>query len=317
MRRVSAGKRIELTQRDFELFTVLSRYRYLRSNFLFAFLGGKSETRFKERLGHLYHEGRYINRPQQQWQFGNSRYAPVVYELDVEGERALRLVERWEATNPGLRNVRAGAQRQFLHQLMICECTASIELATKRHPGLRFISSRDILAKAPAEIRELDNPFEMPVAIPSTLLRSERTADAMTAIIPDELFGLEFIGEGRKSYRFFALEVDRGTMPVKRSDLRQSSYLRKILAYRQIAAQSVYKSHLGLPNFVVLNVALTEERMRSIMSAVAGVAHEGRSKLFLFKIVGSVAGIGKAEPIPHLLTEPWLRVGHDPVRLTG
>ncbi len=41
MRRISSGKRIELTARDIELFKLLSRYQYLRSNFLYAFLGGE------------------------------------------------------------------------------------------------------------------------------------------------------------------------------------------------------------------------------------------------------------------------------------
>ena len=90
MRRVSAGKRIELTERDIELFKLLNRYRYLRSNFLYSFLGGNSETRFKERLGHLYHDGRYINRPAQQWQFANCRHMPLIYELDAKGEQVLR-----------------------------------------------------------------------------------------------------------------------------------------------------------------------------------------------------------------------------------
>ena len=58
MRRFRTGKRIELTKRDIAIFRWLSRYRYLRSSYLHAFVGGKSETRFKERLGDLFHEGR-------------------------------------------------------------------------------------------------------------------------------------------------------------------------------------------------------------------------------------------------------------------
>jgi hypothetical protein len=70
MQRISSGKRIELTPRDIELFKLLYRYQYLRSGFLYAFVGGESQTRFKERLGDLYHDGRFINRPEQQWQGG-------------------------------------------------------------------------------------------------------------------------------------------------------------------------------------------------------------------------------------------------------
>src|SRR5712692_2567611 len=116
MRRVSAGKRVELTDRDVELFKLLDRYHYLRSTFLYAFLGGHSETRFKERLGHLYHDGGYINRPPQQWQFANSRHMPVIYELDTRGEQVLRDQGLLGDDSPLLARGRMGAQRQFAHQ---------------------------------------------------------------------------------------------------------------------------------------------------------------------------------------------------------
>jgi hypothetical protein len=78
MRRMSQGKRIALTPRDFDIFRWLCRYRYLRSTYLHAFVGGTSETRFKERLGDLFHEG-YLDRPDQQWQFSGYLSSPVVY----------------------------------------------------------------------------------------------------------------------------------------------------------------------------------------------------------------------------------------------
>jgi hypothetical protein len=59
MRRISSGKRIELTMRDIELFKLLYRYQYLRSDFLYAFLGGESEIRFDKRAAYEeYHGGR-------------------------------------------------------------------------------------------------------------------------------------------------------------------------------------------------------------------------------------------------------------------
>lgn len=50
MQRTGPGKRIELSPRDIETFKLLRRYRYLRSTYIYAFVGGASETRFKERL---------------------------------------------------------------------------------------------------------------------------------------------------------------------------------------------------------------------------------------------------------------------------
>src|SRR3984893_1305339 len=110
MRRIGSGQSIELTMRDTEL---LYRYQYLRSDFLYAFLGGESEMRLKERLGHLYHDGRFINRPEQQWQFANCRCMPLVYELDARGEQVVRHHGLRVDDSLLLKKGRMGACRQF------------------------------------------------------------------------------------------------------------------------------------------------------------------------------------------------------------
>ncbi len=121
---------------------------------------------------------------------------------------------------------------------------------------------------------------------------------------------------GRRRIVFFALEADRSTQPVVRSDLHQSSYLRKILAYRKIAMQNIHKSHLGLPNLLILTVTTNEHHMANIMSLVKELAHEGKSKLFLFKTMSSVGDFKKApEPTAHLLADAWQRVGYEAFRI--
>ncbi len=316
MHRISSGKRIELTERDIELFELLNRYHFLRSNFMYAFLGGNSETRFKERLGHLYHDGRYINRPEQQWQFANCRYMPVVHELDDRGEQVLRERGLIRSDSPLLKKGRMGAYRQFAHELMICDCMASIELGVRQNQNLRFISWQEIITKAPESTRRLDNPFAIPVSISHTFSRTGSAQRADIKVVPDGLFGLEYACDGQKMYRFFALEADRNTLPVIRSDLHQTSYLRKILAYRQISVQNIYKSHLGLPNLLVLTVTTNQTHMANIMSLVGELAHEGKAKLFLFKTMSSVGDSKKApEPTVHMLTDAWQRVGYEAFRI--
>jgi hypothetical protein len=126
------------------------------------------------------------------------------------------------------------------------------------------------------------------------------------------LFGLEYTRDGKKMYRFFALEADRANMPIMRSNLEQTSYLKKILAYRQIAAENIHKSHFGIPNLLVLNVTANQPHMANIMSLVSKLAHEGKSRLFLFKTMSSAGDFAKApEPSSHMLTAPWKRVACD------
>jgi hypothetical protein len=102
---------------------------------------------------------------------------------------------------------------------MICDCLASIELGVRQQTSLRFISWQEILAKAPERTCSTDNPFAIPVAISHTLPGSGTTHRAEIKAIPDGLFGLEYVRDGQKLYRFFALEADRNTIPVKRSEL--------------------------------------------------------------------------------------------------
>jgi hypothetical protein len=83
--------------------------------------------------------------------------------------------------------------------------------------------------------------------------------------VPDGLFGIEYSVGDKKAYRFFALEADRGTMAVARSTAGQISYLGKIASYREIIARRVHKTHLGMPNLLVLALTTGDARMADII----------------------------------------------------
>lgn len=311
MFRRATQKRIELTDRDLEIFRLLHRYRYLRGTHIHALAGGKSQKRFIERLGDLYHEGGYVNRPSQQWQAINARYMPAVYELGEAGERVLKqrdLLE--ENTSPLLRKAKLGEIRQYHHELMICDIISSIEIGVRANPTLRFISWRDILAKAPEATRKSTNSFAVPVSVSCTVGDKQYMSDK--PLIPDALFGIEYTTNRQKSYRFFALEADRDSEPVVRANLHQTSYLRKILQYREIAARTVYKTHWGLPNLFVLTVTTNEKHMKSMIRLVDELTNGKGSTSLLFKTMPSLASLEKSPlPTPYMLTEPWCRAGYD------
>jgi hypothetical protein len=291
MHRTSTGKQIALTQRDLGIFRALTRYRYLRSTYLHAFVGGASETRFKERLGDLFHEG-YLDRPAEQWRYANCRYLPVVHELG-KGARQV-LSEEGVAEGEQRTWFRDTPHRQFEHSLMICEILASIELGMLGRPDLRFIPWPEILAKAPESTQQRNGPFYMGVMMPDV--------GETVAIVPDAVFGIEYQDVNRKLYRFFALEADRGTMPIVRSKGKQTSLLEKITMYHELLAHQVYKTQLGLPNLLVLTVTTSEPRKSEIMRRLEEQAGDGAA--FLFKAVG-----GTVTPASQLLVEPWERVG--------
>ena len=309
MRRKSNGTRVELTLRDIEIFRLLERYRYLRSTFIHAFVGG-DKTKLIERLGHLFHEGRYIDRPSDQWERIDGRCQPAVYEIDRRGQGVLRERGLLDDTKPAGRH--RGAQRQFAHTLMVCDIVASIELATRQTPGVRFIPWTEILARAPERTRQSPAPMRLPVSISYPTSQNGAHQAIEVKLTPDAVFGLEYTVAGAKSYRFFALEADRATMPVSRSTLRVSSYLRKILAYRQATAREMHKTHYGIPNLLVLTATVSDGHMRGIMRLLDEIA--GASTLFLFKTAATFGTIGITPlPSPEMLTQPWERVGCSPL----
>jgi hypothetical protein len=221
--RTRRGKKLELTARDLKIFQCLERYRYLRSAHLYAFVGGASEKRFKERLGDLFHEG-YLDRPNQQGQFAGARYQPAIHEIDARGRLALS--ESGISLNDARTFLASNASRQFAHSLMICEVLASIELGARQYPNIRLIPWPEILARAPDITHASPTPFR--VQVPG----SGGTA------VPDGLFGLEYSGSGKKVYRFFALEADRGT-PASHPRVQRCSPVRtERVARATIAAQA-------------------------------------------------------------------------------
>ncbi len=294
MRRTRTGKRIELTDRDIEIFKLLGRYRYLRSTYIHAFVGGASETRFKERLGDLFHEG-YLDRPTQQWEFADARHMPVVHESGRAAEQTLRACAM--ALEEAKTFLAASAHRQFLHSLMICEALASLDLGIRANPRLRFIGWQEILGRAPDATRSSPAPFRIPVPSGGYL-------------VPDGLFGIEYGSGDSKAYRFFALEADRGTMPVARSNPNQTSYLGKMAAYREVVGRQVHKSYWGLPNLLVLTLTTGETRLAEMLRQLGG--HAGNSAAFLFK---SIRSDTLRTPVPQLLTEPWQRAKVPPLRI--
>jgi hypothetical protein len=81
-------------------------------------------------------------------------------------------------------------------------------------------------------------------------------------VIPDRVFALEFADQNGKTNRIhFFLEADRGTMPVTRRHLSQTSFLRKLLAYEATWSQSIHRTKFGINRFRVLTVTTSPARV--------------------------------------------------------
>jgi hypothetical protein len=114
-------------------------------------------------------------------------------------------------------------------------------------------------------------------------------------LIRDLIFGLMFPDRSR---RCFMIEIDRGTTPVTRSDLSQSSFERKMRAYRCAYPANEHIRRFGWKAFRVLVVTTDQHRMQSMMDALRriNVPHGPGGALLFFATRQQLWG----DPLAHL-----------------
>lgn len=307
--RQSTGKRVEPTERDLLWFELLHRHGPLPSQYLLALSRHlrRSDTRALERLGDLYHEsntphrGPYLDRPLRQWSV-TSKFERTVYENTPAAEQALR--EHGHSVHRGQQ-----PQSLYHHRVMVACITASIELAIRAVPSLRFIPEQEILARSPNKS----------IAIPCTISFDNRRTGKRQVLekplIPDAMFGIEYTVEGKRLYRFFMVEADRNHEPVRRADLTETSYLRKILQYREVIGRGLYHDHFGIrANMLVLNVTTNFRHMENLIELVQEL--ESPCPYLLFQ---TAPGFGDDLHIPDpttvFLVGDWNRTGCAALRI--
>lgn len=246
--RTPTNKQIVIGGRDCEILTLLYRYRYLRTAQLIAFLKPRSEKRFIERLGDLFHETGLIGRPTQQWQQGDRLTTPLIYEITARGIRYLedKGILPHRATSLA-RRIRSGSGHQFPHAMMIMDALTEIELKTLMTDGERFVPVDEILARAPEATRRKTRPLELPVTLYPCKELPWITRPMQTHVVPDGLYGIEYIATGQPLYRFYALECERKT-PQRRGRGEYSSVALKKAAYAEVIRSGVFREVWGVPN---------------------------------------------------------------------
>jgi hypothetical protein len=238
-------------------------------------------------------------------------YDPEIYELSDEG---IALVsQRAQHLEPAtwLKQGRYGAKSVAAHNLTICHAVASIEAAA-RAAGIRFITCSEVLTRAPKQTQDAKQPFAIPVSI-SHLFPNGKLQRSDSSVIPDALFGLQY---PNGTFRCFALEIDRGTMPLTRSTLDETSYLRKLLQYREVISRGAYKTHFGMTAtpMLLLTITTNARHLDGIKALLQSLAGENQWKrAFLFKAEPSLGSFERApQPALSLLTTGWDRVGNPP-----
>lgn len=271
----AVGQRIEIHERDLQIFEALHRHGPLPTHYLFEFVRplARDYTAFQQRLTKLYNGAAttppLLVKPTQQHASFYARYQQLIYDLSPVARAVL--AER------GRLALAPARTDHFLHRFMNACVGASIELAVRRD-GKRYLAEHDIFSHG--------GTGEMAIPV------------GRGRLIPDRLFGIH----GEK-YRFFAVEIDRNTESLERRSLHQNSFAQKIDGYAEILNRRLYKSHWDVPQLMVMFVTTNAVHMANMMHHLKGHA---LAKHFLFKAKPEF-GVNWSVPplLPDLFTEPW------------
>ena len=269
-KRASAPPPLQITARDREIIQLVHRHRFLRSSHLVTLIADSSQQLLR-RLQLLYHHG-FLERPRAQLDYyhqGGSRH--IVYGIGNKGAAVLQreLGLAFHKIHWGEKNRSVG--RIFLeHALLVSDVMVTIELACRETGRIRLLIEDQL--PLPTGMSRERQPFKWRANVNSRL---------KLGIIPDRVFALEFQDDGgNRDLAFFFLEADRGTMPVRRRNLSQTSFYRKLLAYEATWLQSIHRTRFGFHRFRVLTVTTSTERVRSLVEACSQL--KSGHGLFLF-----------------------------------
>ncbi len=272
---------------------VLNRRRLARRNFLTAYVGGSEQNRRKE-IGTLF-EAEYLHRHPYDGdgrpEFSYPSKFFYIYSKGLRADRALKASGIMPIKHPDI-------GEQFWHQMFIDDILLSIEIACKQQ-GLTFTDQYEILG---------DRPLELPCSISFTFAKTGNTHSSQKALGPDALFAI--------NGTYFALEADRGTEPIERSNLEQSSYLRKFLQYRDVLKKETYKTEWDVPNLMVLHISTRQARTEALMEYMQNMGAKSQSQCF--KSAPSLSSsVTSPKPLTTLITDPYQRVGFEPFIITN
>jgi hypothetical protein len=288
-RRASEPPAFRVTDDDVEIVRQLARHRFLRSAHIAA-LVGRSLDRTNDRLSRLFHAG-YLDRPRAQLDYyPTSGSAPLVYALADRGARLLIERDGIDFANVEWSRKNRLAGRPFIeHQLEIMDFYVGLQCAERAHRDVRLIHPDEMVATFPDQSFSERNPFALRVTL------SDHGTMHEVAVVPDLVFGLRLADGSRHC---FMVEIDRGTMPVIRSDFRQTSFERKMRAYLTAHAARQHERQFGWKTFRVITITTDDHRARSMTEALRAlrIPHSPGAGLLLFATRNELRG---NDPLAH------------------
>jgi hypothetical protein len=169
------------------------------------------------------------------------------------------------------KNDRAG--RQFIqHTLAVSDVRVSLQRAIGERPDFQILGPSQLLEMAPQDTRRRKQPWMMHTKV--------HCHDGVydLGVAPDYVFA---VGTPDRRFHTFLVECDRGTMPVDRGTLMQTSLKRKFLTYASAKQHGVHTRQYGWKAFRVLVMTSNRRRADHILATIRASVHEHERALFL------------------------------------
>jgi hypothetical protein len=247
---------IEIQERDVNIIKLVWEFRIITSDLIYALIGGSKQGVLR-RLKKLFHLG-YLDRPISQIIFSNPivGHKNMVYTLGDRGADLLaeRLnIDRGKVLySKGNREVK---EKYIQHALVISHFRACLSIAIKKVPGA------ELLFWVHENARELKDSVNA----------SEGEKQKKLTIMPDGFFCIK----DTKGEMYFFLEADRSTMSNAR-------FKGKIRAYWHWWRQGGSKKKLGVGNFRVLTITISDQRRDNLIKTAQGAVEKGGGYMFWF-----------------------------------
>lgn len=265
-------EQIRLTNRDLDILYQVWKFRFLRSDQVTRVVKG-SEQGIKRRLGLLFHHG-FLIRPSAQKRFYETELnIPLVYGVSRKGQSML--AEEGYIGGDVLTKPSENPGGLFLrHTLAVADFVIQFEKECKRNQ--RILSQRELFTEDDIRGNHPVGYFRWEVE------RKDQGQWRRLTVIPDALIGVEENGDRSKRI-VYLVEIDCGTMPIRRRNLNQTSLLRKLIAYHETWRQRILTEKFGWRRWRVLIVMKSETRRESVFLEAKEITKGVGRGIFVFR----------------------------------
>ena len=193
------------------------------------------------------------------------------------------------------------------HDVSLSDFTVTLDLFFRDHPTGRMISEVDLINRSPRlDVRAHRG---WPVAF------SYRGQSVEHWVKPDRFTGAEFSDRPKsRNTRYYAIELDRGTMPLEAASLEKASILRKLLSYETTIADRILEDFFLIPHCHVLFLTIGKRRRGNMVELASRIVGSDRAaEAMFFAVQPQSPSVGFSVDLPSI---EWINGLGEAVRLS-